>query len=504
MRRPADLPCLGRQVRLEVAVRRLYCRNPACTRRTFVERLPGLVPPRAQRTHRLAEAQGRVGVALGGAAGARLLDHLGMPASGATVLRLMRRLPLPRRPTPRVLGVDDWAWRKGKSYGTILVDLERRQVIDLLPDRRASTPADWLRRHRGIRTVARDRSTEYARGIGLGAPRAVQVADRWHLLLNGRQMAERWLAGAHGRLRRLPPVTAPTPRPARRTAAFPRSRAEQATGVESRARWKALYEEVRHRTAAGEPLLTISRHMRLARGTVRKFADAESFPERAVRAPGPSILGPHLAYLEVRQAEGCENALELWRELRQRGFPGTPRQVHRWLSPRRTTPSKHGPPHAGRTQPVPARAAAGHGSPALPSPKRLAWFLTRPRDGLSGEEAAALARLEGDPEAAKVAGLVRRFADLVRGCSVHATARCGAPVTTLERWLREAARSGVAAVTTFATGLQQDGAAVRAALTTSWSNGQTEGQVTKLKMLKRQTFGRSSFDLLRRRVLLAA
>jgi hypothetical protein len=504
VRRPADLPCLGRQVRLELAIRRLYCRNPACARQTFVERLPGLVAPRAQRTRRLADAQGRVGVALGGAAGARLLDHLSMPASSATVLRLMRGLPLPRRAAPRVLGVDDWAWRKGRSYGTILVDLERRRVVDLLPDRSAATLAEWLRRRRSIRTVARDRSTEYARGIGLGAPRAVQVADRWHLLLNGRQMAERWLAAAHGRLRRLPPVPSSEPRPAQRTVAFPRSRAEQEAGVESRARWKALYEEVRRRLADGEPLLAISRHMGLARRTVRKFADAESFPERAVRAPGPSILDPYLAHLEARQAEGCENAMALWREVRERGFPGTSRQIHRWLGPRRTTASKYGPNRAGPTLAAPAPADDSPCAPALSSPKRLAWSLTRPREGLSNDENADLARLEQDPEAAVVAGLVRRFADLVRGCGLGAKARCGAPITTLERWLGDATRSGVAAVTTFALGLQQDGAAVRAALTTSWSSGQTEGQVGKLKMLKRQTFGRSSFDLLRRRVLLAA
>jgi hypothetical protein len=420
------------------------------------------------------------------------------------VLRLVRRLPLPRRPAPRVLGVDDWAWRKGRSYGTILVDLERRQVVDLLPDRSAATLADWLRRRRGIRTIARDRSTEYARGIRSGAPQAMQVADRWHLLLNGRQMAERWLAGAHGRLRRLPAVPVPEPRPARRTTAFPRSRAEGAAGVESRARWKALYDEVRRRLAGGEPLLVISRQMGLAHGTVRKFADAGSFPERAVRAPGPSILDPHLAYLEARQAEGCENAMVLWRELRERGFPGTPRQVHRWLAPRRTTSSKHTPQRAGRTLPAPARIGSGHSPPALPSPRQLAWSLTRPRERLSSDENANLARLQQDPEAAVVVGLVRRFADLVRGCGVHAKARCSAPIVTLEHWLGDATRSGVATITTFATGLQGDAAAVRAALTTSWSSGQTEGQVNKLKMLKRQTFGRSSFDLLRRRVLLAA
>src|SRR5918995_5543336 len=125
LRRPADLPCLGREVRLELAVRRLYCRNPACPRQTFVERLPGLMAPHAHRTHRLAAAQGQVGVALGGEAAGRMWRQLGRPASGDTVLRLVRRLPLPRCPAPRILGVDDWALCKGETYGTILVDLER-------------------------------------------------------------------------------------------------------------------------------------------------------------------------------------------------------------------------------------------------------------------------------------------------------------------------------------------------------------------------------------------
>jgi len=508
LRRPADLPCLGREARLELMMRRLYCRNAACSRRTFVERLPGLVAPHAHRTHRLAAAQGRVGVAMGGEAGTRMLRHLGMPASGDTVLRLVRRLPLPRRPAPRILGVDDWARRKGETYGTILVDLQRRQVVDLLPDRSAPTLADWLRRHRGVRTIARDRSSEYARGIALGAPRAVpravQVADRWHLLLNLRQMVERWLAGVHGRLRRLPPIPGRQPGPARRTGAFPRTRTEKAASADSRARWNALYDEVRRRHAAGEPLLTLSRRMGLARGTVRKFAQAESFPERALRAPGPSILDPYLAHLEARLAAGCENAMALWREMRELGFPGTPRQVHRWLSPRRTAPSK-GVPHRWReAQPAPALSDAGDSAPALPSPRQLAWCLTRPQDKLTEEEGAAIARLEQDAEAATVAALVRRFADLVRGCSIGSKAACRAPITTFKGWLADALRSGVSAVATFARGLQQDGAAVKAALTTPWSSGQTEGQVGKLKLLKRQTFGRAKFDLLRRRMLLAA
>jgi transposase len=218
-RHPTDLPSFGKEVRLDLLVRRFYCRNPVCPRRTFAEPLPNLLAPRARRTRRLATAQGTVGVTCGGEAGARLLHRLGMPASADTVLRLVRALPLPECVTPRVLGVDDWALKKGQTYGTILVDLEERQVVDLLPDRTAETLAEWLEVRSPIEVIARDRSTEYARGAALGAPAAVQVVDRWHLLQNLRQMVERWLAGIHGRLRGLPPVSGAEATPPRRIRA---------------------------------------------------------------------------------------------------------------------------------------------------------------------------------------------------------------------------------------------------------------------------------------------
>jgi hypothetical protein len=450
-------------------------------------------------------AQGRVGVAVGGEAGARLLRGLGMPTSGDTVLRLVRRLPLPRRPTPRALGVDDWARRKGQTYGTILVDLERHRVVDLLPDRSAPTLADWLRRRRGIRTIARDRSTEYARGIGLGAPRAVQVADRWHLPLNLRRMTERWLAGAHGRLRRLAPIPGRPSGPARRTSAFPRSRAERAAGADSRARREALYHEVRRRVAAGEPLLAIGRRMGLARGTVRKFAGAGSFPERAARAPGPSILDPAsptwrrgsrpAARTRWRCGASCGGGASPGR--RDRSTAGRARGARHDRSSGRGARKERG----RRPRRLP-RVTVRRRSP--PRSSSLAWHLTRPRDRLTEEQGSAVARLGQDAEGATVARLVRRFADLLRGCCSGSRAPCRAPLTAFEGWLADASRSGVAAAATFAAGLRQDGAAVEAALTTPWSSGQTEGQLGKLKLLKRQSFGRSSFDLLRRRVLLSA
>ena len=508
-RHPADLPSLGRRVGVELRVRRFYCRNTKCARRTFAERLPELVAPHARRTCRLDAAQGQTGVALGGEVGSRLLRRLAMPASADTVLRLIRRMPLPEAEAPRVVAVDDWALRKGRTYGTVVVDLERRCVADLLPDRTSATVAAWLQQRPGVEVVARDRSTEYARAATIGAPKAVQVADRWHLLANMRQAVERWLHAIHARLRRLPVPPAGEGDmlvPPRRDQAFRRTGPEREAGAASRARWQARYDEVRRRHRAGEPLLAIARATGLARGTVRKFAHAESFPARLPHGPGPSILDPYLPHLERRLAEGCENGLALWHELRGMGFPGGNKQVHRWLDERRTVPAKVGRPR--KQDPDDTRVApAGAMGPPLPAPRQLAWMLVQPVATLDAADAAAVSRVEQDKDAKAVAALACRFTALVRACGVKGRDAGDAPAkpaAELDAWLAEARGCGISAIETFAAGLEADGAAVRAALVDPWSSGQAEGQVNRLKMLKRQSYGRASFDLLRRRVLLAA
>ena len=510
-RKPADLPSLGRQVRVGLRVRRFYCRNADCERQTFAEQLSDLVKPHARRTCRLAEAeaQGRVGVAVGGEAGAGLLRCLAMPASADTVLRLIRRLPLPEQDVPRVVGVDDWALCKGRTYGTIVVDMEQRRVADLLPDRSAATVAEWLRQRPGVDVVARDRSTEYARAVAIGAPKAVQVADRWHLLANMRQAVERWLHTTHARLRRLPvlaPEAGASQTPPRREQAFRRNGSERAARVDSRMRWQGHYDEVRRRHRAGEPLMAIARAMGLARSTVRKFAYAESFPVRLPRGPGPSQLDPYLSHLERRLAEGCENGLALWRELRGLGYPHGSKQVHRWLAERRTVPAKVGRRRKESLHDMQTGAVRGKGAP-LPPPRQLAWLLVQPVAALSASDVAAVSRVEQDAEARVVAGLARRLTALVRACGVKGRQAGDAPmepVAELDTWLAQARACSIPAIETFAAGLEQDGAAVRAALTEPWSSGQAEGQVNRLKLLKRQSYGRASFDLLRRRVLLAA
>ena len=499
-RHPADLPISTSRTTLNIEVRRLYCSNACCPRRTFAEPASDLVVPSARRTRRLAETQDRVGIVYGGAPGARLLTHLRMPASRATVLRLVRAMPMPDAPAPTHVGVDDWAMRKGCSYGTIVVDLDRHRVVDLLPDRTAATLAGWLEQRPGIKVVARDRSTEYARGASLGAPQAVQVADRWHLLANMRQALERWLQGAHAGLRRLPPIPGPPLAP-RRDRAFPRTASEREAGAENRERWKTAYDEVRRRHADGQTLLGIARAMGLARATVRKYATADTFPARLPHGPGPSLLDPHVDYLLGRIGEGCENAMALWRELRERGYPGTSRQVHRFVAERRTKPTRSGRKPRGETIPVLETPAVER---CLPSARQLAWLLVQATSALDAVAAAVVARVEQDATASAVADLARRFSAFVRASGEGRTATQGRDAAAeLEAWITTAKACTATAVATFASGLDGD-AAVRSALTEPWSSGQAEGQINRLKLIKRQSYGRAGLDLLQRRLVLAA
>ena len=416
--------------------------------------------------------------------------------------------------------------RKRNTYGTVVADLERHRVLDLLPDR---TPEPWrggcacIPPLRGSPATAR-RNTPAASAwaplrwpsIGFAAgtfrpapPKAVQVADRWHLLANLRQAVERWLHAVQARLRRLPAIPASgAPVPARRSQAFRRSAPERAAGAESHVRWQTCHAEVRRRHLAGETLLGIARETGLALGTVRKYARAETFPARTPHGPGPSILDPYLTHLERRLAEGCENGLALWRELHAQGFPGGTRQVHRWPIGRRTAPAKTGP-HVRRTQEAgEARSSAAHSrKPILPTVPQLAWLLVQPAAALDAAGAATATHVEQDREAATVVGLARRFTVLLHACGVagRRDGRAPAdPAVELDAWLADARACNAPAIAAFATGLEADGAAVRVALTQPWGSGQAEGQINRIKLLKRQSYGRASFDLLRRRVLMGA
>lgn len=374
----ADLPWQGRRTVIQVRARRLRCAPLGCPRRVFAERLLDVAPPRARRSVRLGSIQRHVGFALGGEPGSRLAARLAMPVSGDTLLRLVRASAGPASPPPRVIGVDDWAWRRGHRYGTIICDLERRRAIDLLPDRSADTLASWLKRHgREVATVSRDRSGAHADGIRAGAPTAVQVADRWHLVVNASDALRQVLDRHQRQLREAAQpcalhdgVSQPAVRKQRASTRAERQKAER---QEQR---RARYEEVAGLQRDGMPIKQIARQLGMARNAVRRWLRAgEATTYR--RAPGRSALDRHLAYVEQRWSEGGRNAAQLWRELRDGGFDGGYDVVRRWAIRRRALDAAS----ASRMRPVP--------SWRVPSSRRAARLLTTLDEVLTPADASS-------------------------------------------------------------------------------------------------------------------
>lgn len=477
----ADLPWQGRVVALKVRVRRFRCTKPACPRRIFVERLPATAEPRRRRTTRLADIQRCIAHGMGGKPGSRLAARLAMPVSGDTLLRLIRATPIETGPPPRIVGIDDWAWRRGRRYGTLIVDLERNRPIELLPDRQAETAAAWLKANPGIAIVARDRAGAHAEGIRTGAPAATQVADRWHLLHNLDGALQGILDRHHRDLRAAAKaaatsptmteeVSTPPPQPPRTPSPHMK------TSLERRAARRAAFDEVAALHAKGWPLSHIARTTGLDRKTVRTWLRLGQPP--AWRKPRRgSAVDRHADYLRRRWAEGCRNATRLWREIQAFGFTGQAGMVRDWL------------------QPLRAAVAMPSCSPMswkVPSGRHAARLVVADAEELDAAEHRFVdALIAGSAGLARVIELARQFRRMVRRRQLD----------ELDPWLTMA---GLTALKGFAGGLKRDLAAVRAALALPWSTSPVEGQISRLKTVKRQMYGRAGFDLLRLRVLAAA
>jgi transposase len=488
----ADGAAGGRPVLIGLQVRRFRCRNPGCPAVTFAEQASGLSERYRRRSVPLLGMLAGFGLELAGRAAARLAGTLGIAVHPATVLRLVAAMP-DREVTaaPEVLGVDDFALAKGQVYGTVLVDMRTGDVIDLLPDREAASLEAWLKEHPGAGIICRDRAGNYAEGARDGAPEAIQVADRWHLWHNLAEYAEKTVAGHRGCLKDQPPGDGCTDAPGAADgpghelpgqaagAQVPPDGSLDACGRERRlvTRTRERYAEIRARLDAGESLSAISRATRLDRKTVQRFARAGSAEELLGKATSrESKLDQFKPYLHQRWNEGVTDAAALHAELRERGWAGSEQTVRRYVRPFRQA------------------LAAPDPSPAIPKTRQITrWLLTRP-DHLQPDEQAQLQAIRARcPHIDALAGHVTAFAEMM-------TARTGS--RDLEAWLAAVEADEQAGLRSLAAGIRNDQQAVTNGLTLPWNSGRVEGTVNKIKMIKRQMYGRAGFDLLRKRVIL--
>ena len=328
----ADLPWADFTVRIELTVHKWFCSTEACPRRIFTERLPAIVAPWARRTQRLADRQRMIGLTVAGTAGARVATEVDQPTSRHTILRLVRQTPERELPTPHHLGVDDWAQRKGRTYATILVDLEQGCPIELLPDRTADTLAAWLREHPGVEIITRDRAGAYAEAASEGAAEAVQVADRWHVLKNLGDALSRVFSEHPQALQPMKASIAPEVGTEADGPALSRDSNVAPPALQSKAermrqqrqeRRQARYDQVHALLAQGVSLRTIASEMRLSRETVRKYARAAAAPTPQPRAKRASLLDPYKAYLIERWNGGCHVGTELLCEIQKQGYQGS-------------------------------------------------------------------------------------------------------------------------------------------------------------------------------------
>src|SRR5438128_190171 len=479
----ADLPWATYRVRLQLCVRKWFCGNRRCRRRIFTERLPTIAAPWARRTMRLAQRLVALGVALGGTAGVRLGHAWGLRVSRNRRLRLLRQQPEPDGPTPRVLGVDDWALRQGHTYGTILVDLERRQPSALLPDRESDTFAQGLQAHPGVEVITRDRSKAYADGARHGAPSATQVADRFHLfqnlaetltqLFNRHSDAFQVVNEATGRTPHLRPdgtVVVPVP-----PSAPPRH--AQAQAAHSRSRRRARHEQIWALRRQGWTGQAMAQQQRIGKTTVFRYLRSPTFAERTYKRRGHSLLNPYKDLLLQPWNQGWHDARQVLHRLQQQGYRGSYATVARYAQQLRQAQgwAPRQPPPATSLLPLVAEPQYGN-----LTPRGAAWLVRRRPETRRPEDAHQLAQLSAQQAAlAEAVTLARDFADLVRP----------RPPDRLAGGRGRATTSAVAALRRLAQGLRDDSAAGQAGVTGPWSNGPVEGHINRLKMLKRHMCG---------------
>ncbi|GAC1650382.1 MAG: ISL3 family transposase [Ktedonobacteraceae bacterium] len=534
-RKVHDVPCAGRSVVLRLCVRKFFCLTLTCQRRVFAERFPDLVEPWARVSNRLLEELKSIGLAASAEVSERLAPRLGMKVKAPTLLRYLRTIAPPSKDPVRVLGVDDFAIRRGDKYGTILINIETGKPLDLLPDRTAEAVKPWLLLHPEIEVVSRDRASAYADAVSQVLPHAMQVADRYHLVQNLRDHLQRFLdrkrislpevedipikgeasnnqdstgspadqatpvAGCAEVLDPQVPITSQPPEQVRIEARVPESTQERELSSLTYADCKkkisrdkryARYEQILALHQAGMGQRAIARELHRSRRIVHRYLVAEAFPERApgsgVRPRGKGKLDPYLPYLRERWSAGEHSGSHVFAEIKERGYTGSASLLRRVLGEWRIelpSKSRKGPPRKHRLALRPKkRRLCSRGA---------AFLMILPPSKLTTTQQQQVEQMKLNEDLHAVSLLSQEFVTLLKERQAQA----------LEGWLKRAKACQVPELTSFVNGIHRDYAAVYAACSCEWNNGITEGHVNRLKFLKRQMFGRAHLDLLRIKVL---
>ncbi|MDO1451966.1 ISL3 family transposase [Rhodocytophaga aerolata] len=482
----SDLPMSGKVVWLRISVRKFFCQQEACCRKIFAERFDTYLPAYQRRLQRSTAQIGQIGLSCGSKPGAKICRLIGLPVSASTLLRVMKKTPLPEVVTPKVLGIDDFAFRKGNTYGTILGDLTQRKVIDLLPDQESKTVEEWLTAHPGVEVVSRDRSVVYAHAVTAAAPTAVQVADRWHLLKNLSENMARYLdiqrslitavAGQLNQKQAATPIqnTNPLISLAANLGLKTIGNHEAIAQLSTEKRYPK-YGQVKSLQQQGYGRKTIARHLGLSRNTVRKYFAQSSFVAKVHSRR--SNLAEFESYLRKRWGEGETCVKNLWKEIKPMGYNGCYSILADFLSKYPNTPNPHALP--------PAQKGTTYSS------RSLSIALCHKEEDWKDEQKPFLLKLlQKSAILDQARQLSLEFKSLMETKRGH----------QLESWCQKAEQLPL--FKGFVRGIRQDFAAVEQAMTSIWSNGQTEGQVNRLKNIKRQMYGKADFDLLRLRVLI--
>ncbi|MFJ8828119.1 ISL3 family transposase [Streptomyces sp. NPDC102467] len=451
VRHVADEAIGGRPVMIDISVRRLYCEHSDCTRATFVEQVDGLTERYQRRTPALRRLVEALATALAGTA--RLLTVLHQTLSAVTVLNCLMRIPLPDRRAPRVAGIDEFALLRGHRYATIIIDADSGQRVEVLPDRAMATVTAWLRDHLGIQVLCRDGAAGFAQAATDADRGIVQVGDRWHLWHGLTETVLKEVAAHASCWGKFGP-----PLPEGRRA------------VTTQERWRQVHELL----GQGVGLLACARRLGLALNTVKRYARAAE-PDRMVRAPiyRACLVDPYRDHLRKRRADDpAAPVTHLLAEIREQGYTGSANLLVRYINQ--------------------GRVEADH---AALSPRKVTGLFTRHPDRLDDRRSALRDQLAAAcPEMTVLADQIRTFAGRLAPCPGNAE--------RLTEWINQTRAADLPFLQAFANGLERDRAAVDSALTLPWHNGRTEGVNCKIKLLKRQRYGRAGHPLLRQLILL--